>query len=66
VNPTEPSHITRGEIDMVKVINCDCGFVIRASTEDELVSAAQQHAQEVHDMQLTREQVLSLAVPAEE
>jgi predicted small metal-binding protein len=50
---------------MVKVINCDCGFTIRGDTEDELVTNAQAHAREVHDMDLTREQILSLAVPAD-
>lgn len=50
---------------MAKIINCDCGFVARGDTDDELVALAQRHAREVHDMELTREQVLSLAVPAE-
>lgn len=50
---------------MAKIINCDCGFVARSDTDDELVAVAQRHAREVHDMELTREQVLSLAVPAE-
>lgn len=49
---------------MAQIINCDCGFVVRGATEDELVSNAQAHAREVHDMEITREQVLSLAVPA--
>lgn len=50
---------------MSKVINCDCGYVARGDTDDELVRTAQQHAREVHGMELTREQVLSLSVPAE-
>ena len=50
---------------MEKVISCDCGFVVRGDSDDELVRAAQQHAKDVHDMELTREQVLSLAVPGE-
>ncbi len=50
---------------MSKIINCDCGFVARGDSDDELVAVAQRHAKEVHDMELTREQVLSLAVPAE-
>ncbi|HEY7044331.1 MAG TPA: DUF1059 domain-containing protein [Nocardioidaceae bacterium] len=48
---------------MTKVINCDCGRVLRAATDDELVVAVQQHAREAHGMELTRDQVLSLAVP---
>lgn len=49
---------------MTKIINCDCGHVVRGDTDDELVAATQQHACEAHGMELTREQVLSLAVPA--
>lgn len=50
---------------MAKMITCDCGFVARGDTDEELVERAQRHAREVHDMNLTPDQVLSLAVPAE-
>jgi predicted small metal-binding protein len=50
---------------MAKVINCDCGFVVRGGNDDELVTNAQAHARGVHGMEITREQVLSLALPAE-
>ena len=46
---------------MAKVINCDCGFIVRGETDDELVAAAQSHAKEVHNMDLTADQALSLA-----
>jgi predicted small metal-binding protein len=49
---------------MTKILNCDCGRVMRGASDDELVAAAQQHAREAHGMELTREQVLALAVPA--
>ena len=49
---------------MTKIINCDCGVVVRGDSDDELVAAAQEHAREAHGMALTREQVLSLAVRA--
>ena len=49
---------------MTKIINCDCGRVVPGDTDDELVAAAQKHAREAHGMELTREQILSLAVPA--
>jgi predicted small metal-binding protein len=49
---------------MTKILNCDCGVVVRGDTDDDLVAASQQHAREAHGMELTREQVLSLAVPA--
>jgi predicted small metal-binding protein len=49
---------------MTKVIKCDCGFVVREDTEDQLVNAAQRHAKEAHDMELTAEQILAMAEPA--
>jgi predicted small metal-binding protein len=48
---------------MTKIVNCDCGRVLRADTDDELVAATQRHAREAHGLELTRDQVLSLAVP---
>ena len=49
---------------MQKVITCPCGFVVKAETDDQLVANAQQHAKTVHQMDLTREQALSMAKPA--
>ena len=46
-----------------KKVTCDCGKVVRAGTDAELVSAVQAHAQQVHNMNLSREQVLSMAEP---
>ena len=46
---------------MAKVINCDCGYVVRGKTDDELVANAQKHGREAHDMEITREQVLAMA-----
>lgn len=40
------------------------GYVVRAQTEEELISKAQQHASEVHEMLLTRDQALAMARPA--
>jgi len=48
---------------MTRILNCDCGRVLRGDTDDELVAAAQQHAREAHGLELTRDQVLALAVP---
>jgi predicted small metal-binding protein len=48
---------------MTKVIQCPCGFVIRAGDEGELVEQAQRHARETHDMELTPEQALAMARP---
>jgi predicted small metal-binding protein len=48
---------------VTRILNCDCGRVLRGDTEDELVAAAQKHAREAHGLELTRDQVLSLAEP---
>ena len=49
---------------MEKVINCPCGYVVKGDTDDELVVRAQQHAKDVHQMELSREQALAMARPA--
>jgi predicted small metal-binding protein len=49
---------------MHKVIQCPCGFVVKGDSDDQLVSRAQQHARDVHQMDLSREQALSMARPA--
>ncbi len=49
---------------MEKVIQCPCGYVVRAENDEKLVAAAKQHAKEVHDMELTTEQALAMARPA--
>jgi predicted small metal-binding protein len=46
-----------------KVITCPCGTVVRGRDEESLVAQAQQHAREVHAMELTREQALAMAGP---
>jgi hypothetical protein len=48
-----------------KVIQCPCGTALRDEDEDELVSKAQQHAKELPGMELTREQALAMAKPAQ-
>ncbi len=49
---------------MAKIINCDCGVVVRGETDDELVENAINHAKEAHAMTITREQALAIAEPA--
>lgn len=49
---------------MVRMIECDCGFVVRAETDDELVEKGTKHAKEAHNIDVTREQLLALAEPA--
>ena len=46
---------------MAKIMQCDCGYVVRGETDDELVANVQEHAREVHEMEITREQVLAMA-----
>ena len=40
---------------MAKIIRCPCGTVVRARDEESLVAQAQQHARDVHAMDLTRD-----------
>ncbi len=49
---------------MNKVIECPCGQVIQGGSDDEVVSKAQEHAKRDHDMEMSREQALSMARPA--
>jgi predicted small metal-binding protein len=49
---------------VAKIMQCDCGHVVRGETDDELVANVQKHAREVHDMEITREQVLTMAQQA--
>lgn len=46
---------------MAKVINCECGVVVRGEDDGELVQNAISHAKDAHGMTLTREQALALA-----
>lgn len=47
-----------------KMVTCDCGFSVRGS-EDKVVDETQQHGREVHNMDVTREQVLAMSKPAD-
>jgi predicted small metal-binding protein len=49
---------------MSYVINCDCGYVSRGDTEEELVDEANRHIQDVHpDLagKVTRDDLLAMA-----
>ncbi|HVN70361.1 MAG TPA: DUF1059 domain-containing protein [Candidatus Binatia bacterium] len=50
---------------MRKTITCECGFVIEGATDDELVRRGQEHASQHHGLQLSREQLLAMATPAD-
>ena len=49
---------------MAKIIQCPCGVVIEGRDDEDVVTRAQAHAREVHQMELTREQALAMARPA--
>jgi hypothetical protein len=50
---------------MDKVLECpECDVVVGPDDEEKIVLIAQVHAKEKHDMELTREQILSMARPA--
>lgn len=49
---------------MSKVINCECGEVVRAETDDELVSQVEAHVGRAHpDLvgKMSREDILAMA-----
>jgi predicted small metal-binding protein len=33
---------------MAKVINCDCGYVVRGETDEELLAGAEEHIRTAH------------------
>ena len=43
-------------------MECDCGWSCRGS-EEEVVAACTEHGREVHNLELSREQVLAVAQP---
>ena len=48
---------------MAKVVNCPCGQSLRADTEGEVVKLVQEHGKTVHNQEVKREDVLSMAQP---
>jgi hypothetical protein len=57
----------REEAEMGKVINCECGQVVRGDTDDELLANAEAHVQRDHpDLvgKITREDLLGMAEEA--
>jgi Protein of unknown function (DUF1059) len=49
---------------MVKVLECECGYVARGEDDGELVAAAQAHARTSHGMELPARLILSRASTA--
>jgi predicted small metal-binding protein len=50
---------------MEKVLRCDCGFEVRADTDEEFVAGVRRHALDVHGMELTAEDALLVALRAD-
>lgn len=50
--------------DVAKVIECPCGAIIEGPNDETVVSQAQSHAKETHDMDLSDEQALAMSRPA--
>jgi len=46
-----------------KMVKCQCGFVVRSGSDDELVTALQKHARQDHKLEITREAILAMAQP---
>jgi predicted small metal-binding protein len=49
---------------MAKVINCECGQVVRAETDDDLVSTVEGHVRNDHPElvgKMSREDILAMA-----
>jgi predicted small metal-binding protein len=52
---------------MARVINCECGYVVRGETDDELIANAEAHINQDHPEmvgKVTREDLLSKAEDA--
>ncbi|HEX9889840.1 MAG TPA: DUF1059 domain-containing protein [Nitriliruptorales bacterium] len=45
------------------IVTCACGWET-SGTEDDVVAATQEHGRDLHNMEATREQVLSMSRPA--
>src|SRR5258708_18826753 len=46
-----------------KMVKCQCGFVVRATSDDQLVAELQKHAKEDHKLDISRETILAMAQP---
>lgn len=52
---------------MAKLINCECGYVVRGETDDELLAAAEEHIDRDHPElagKVSREDLLAMAEEA--
>jgi len=58
-----PYLVTWEAIMETHIIECPCGTVLRGDDLDAVVDTAREHAESVHDMDLSEEQARSMARP---
>ena len=51
---------------IAKVVNCPCGEKMTGDTDDELVKLVQEHGKEVHQQDVSGDDALAMAQPADE
>jgi len=51
---------------LAKVVNCPCGEKITGDTDDELVKLMQEHGKEVHQQDVSRDDAMAMAQPADQ
>lgn len=51
-------------MDTIKTVRCVCGLELRG-TDDELVPAVQRHGRDLHNMEVTVDEVLAMATPTD-
>lgn len=57
--------LDEGSASMMWQVTCQCGWRTRGA-KDEVVVAVQAHGREAHGLETTEEEVMQLAVPAED
>lgn len=50
---------------LAKVVNCPCGEKITGDTDDELVKLVQEHGKEIHQQDVSRDDAMAMAQPAD-
>tara|TARA_S200000501_G_scaffold143846_1_gene135817 strand:+ start:241 stop:432 length:192 start_codon:yes stop_codon:yes gene_type:complete len=55
----------RKDMDMTLTLKCFCGVVVQTDSENDLVAQVSAHASSVHDLDLSRADVLAMADIAE-
>lgn len=48
----------------MKMIECECGFMVRSGMDDELAKMAMMHVKDMHKMDMSRADAMNMAKPA--